>query len=280
MTVGSQESGLVRKASLGRQVLRRVMVLAARALPTAPTLRQLRIRDVTVICWINEAIGRRLFLTRSFEADEVAALGRLVKAGDKIADVGANIGYLTLQFAKLTGPTGWVYAFEPMPNLHPVVVLNAAINNLSHVSVHPFVVSTQSDTRAAAQILQGDSALAFFLPTDSWSGVTTIRLDDFAARVGQPRFDVIKIDVEGGELGVLRGATELLSSADSRPRVMMIEVVDAQLQRFGHSIEELFALMESHGYQPFLWREGKFVRVATCREADCWNVFFSIAPLH
>lgn len=266
-----------RSASLIRRALRAIMSQSRMLLPRQPTLWRVRVGPFRVFCWINDAIGRRLFLARSYEATDVRALEALVRPGDVIADIGANIGYLSMHLARLTGPTGHVHAFEPLAHLHPVVALNATMNGLPTISVHPLVVTGDSGARAAAAIPDNEAACAYFKPSSDGVGVTTTRLDDFADQCGIVRFDVVKIDVEGGEVGVLRGADRLISDPARRPRVFMIEVANAQLARFGHRLEDIHNALTEFGYRASIHRNGRFDPVANPSAADCWNVFF-IAP--
>jgi FkbM family methyltransferase len=263
-----------RKVGILRNILRAGMSSMRGFLPKEPTLKQVNVGDLKVLCWINDVIGSRLYLARSYEPDDIAALKKLVRPGDKIADIGANIGYLSLHFAKCASPTGHVYAFEPMSYLHPVVTLNSSLNKLTNISVHPYVVSTTSEGRAMAQVPQGGAPLAFFTLSDDPNGVQTVRLDEFANTAGVERFDLVKIDVEGGEVSVLKGASSLLENPDRRPRVLMIEIVNAQLKRFGNSLEDVFGILLPLGYKPHIYRNEKFEAVADPLSADCWNVFF------
>jgi FkbM family methyltransferase len=272
-----------RQLGMVRNVLRTVLASTRWFLPTEPTLKQVKVGDLKVLCWINDHIGRRLLLARSYEPDSIAALKLVVSSGDVIADVGANIGYLSLHFAKFAGKTGRVFSFEPMPHLHPVVTLNASLNGMTDIiSAHPFVVSETANARASAQVPEGEAPFAYFKLTkdaDGGTGVATVRLDEFAAAAGVRRIDFIKIDVEGGEVSVLRSASGILEDPKRRPRALMIEIVDQQLQRFGHRLEDIYAILTPLGYKASIYRGGVFEPVTDPRAADCWNVFFSTKPL-
>lgn len=264
-----------RKASIARQALRSMMSSMRWFLPTQATLKQVKVGQFQVLCWINDAIGRRLYLARAYEAEDIAALKAVVRTGDIIADVGANIGYLTINLATFTGPSGRVISFEPMPHLHPVAALNATLNGLKNVVVHPMVVSETSDATAVANIPEGGAPCAYFTLSSGGDGVKTVRLDEFANRAGIKRFDVVKIDVEGGEVSVLKSARDLLQDPARRPRTLMIEIVDAQLKRFNHKLEDIYEILIPLGYKATIYRSGAFEPVANPRDADCWNVFFT-----
>jgi FkbM family methyltransferase len=275
------DQSVQRKAGIGRRLLRATLASSQWLLPTKPTLRQVKVGDLQVLCWINDHIGRRLLLARSYEPNDIAALKQIVRPGDTIADIGGNIGYLALHFAKFSGKTGRVFAFEPMAHLHPVVALNANLNGFSNITVHPVVVAETSDKRAGAHIPDeaGGAPMAYFTLSDAADGVATIRLDDFASRAGIGKFDIIKIDVEGGEVSVLKGSTGILQDPKRRPRVLMIEIVDAQLRRFDHRLKDIYDMLVPLGYKASIYRDGRFEAVTHPESADCWNVFFSCEPL-
>jgi FkbM family methyltransferase len=282
MEIG-QDAQLHRQAGILRRLQRKILASTSSFLPTSPTLKQINLGDLKVLAWINDHIGRRLLLARSYEPDDIAALKKIVRHGDVIADVGANIGYISLHFAKFSGPTGRVFAFEPMSYLHPVVTLNAHLNDFETISVHPLVVSETSGGRAIVNIPSGGGGapLAYFTPSDSGDGEITVRLDEFASDAAVNRFDIIKIDVEGGEVNVLKGASALLQSPERRPRVLMIEIVDGQLQRFGYRISDVYDILLPLGYKAYIYRAEKsgFEAVSDPINADCWNVFFSTEQL-
>jgi hypothetical protein len=84
------------------------------------------------------------------------------------------------------------------------------------------------------------------------------RLDEIVREVGVTRVDAVKIDVEGAEFLVLKGAAETL--ARYRP-VVSVELLEGQLKSMGASVEEVMAFMRSHGYAPKQFQEHNMVFV-------------------
>ena len=146
---------------------------------------------------------------------------QIVKAGDVVLDLGANIGYFTLLAAKLVGEKGKVYAFEPEPNNFGYLRKNVEMNNYKNVSAYQKAVS---DTNGKARL--------FICPYDSGHHtinqpngikkyrpdhrgeieeieIDVIALDDFLRDKTQ-RVDVIKIDIEGAEVLAFDGMKNLL----------------------------------------------------------------------
>jgi FkbM family methyltransferase len=173
------------------------------------------------------------------------ALRRCIAPGDTVCDVGANLGFFTLIAARLTGPTGRVHAFEPSAAEAETCRRNAELNGFAHVQVHHAAVGAQ-DARAPFLLVdeRSWSHLAdrgAHARTVDTVEVTVRALDglDWGAG-GPPR--VVKIDVEGSEVAVLRGMHELLRTA--RPAVICelhetnAEVADV-LEEAGYALENL-----------------------------------------
>jgi FkbM family methyltransferase len=137
-------------------------------------------------------------------------LERLVKPGDVVYDVGANIGTHTLLLASLCAPTGKVYAFEPWPPNLESLQTNLKLNNVRNVQV---ISCALSDHSGEGWFQPGEDHSTGKLVRDSVRQGASLRipvvsLDDFAKSAEPPR--VLKIDVEGAEGEVLQGAGRLL----------------------------------------------------------------------
>jgi FkbM family methyltransferase len=157
----------------------------------------------------------------TYELALQAELGRRLKPGMVVFDVGAHIGYMTLGFARLVGPTGRVLAFEPLPDNQ--VRLQAALtaNQLaSRVSLRPAAVSDR-EGRDTFQVHRSASmgklagAAGREEAYQARIEVPSVRLDDEVYLRHAPSPDWIKLDVEGGEGAVLAGSRRLL--AEGRP---------------------------------------------------------------
>ena len=140
---------------------------------------------------------------------------RLLQKGDVVIDIGANIGYYTRIASKSVGSTGRVFAFEPSPNALSVLKLNT--KDLANVQVFPVALSdTEGEARFYVRKNGGTSSLA----ADSSAQEVKVKmttLDNLALQV--EKVDLIKIDVEGFEPDVLRGARTLIQ--DFRPLVYL-----------------------------------------------------------
>jgi FkbM family methyltransferase len=115
-----------------------------------------------------------------------------------VLDIGANIGYFTLLFARIVGPTGSVYAFEPEPRNFELLSKNVEINSYQNVTLVPKAVS---NCRGSGELHLCDTnpgmhSLYSLSKSTRSVDVDIIRLDDYFANYdGKIRF--VKIDIEG-----------------------------------------------------------------------------------
>lgn len=163
-------------------------------------------------------------------------VGRLQR-GMTVWDVGANVGLYTLPSARAVGPTGRVYAFEPMPRNLGLLRRHLAINRLSNVEIYGVGVG---DTGGILRMAEGDSPSEFHAdPAGRWQ-VPAVTVDDWLAASGSPSPDVVKIDVEGSEGAVLRGGARTFTAY--RPPIYL--ALHGELQR-----RECAALLAGWGYR-------------------------------
>jgi FkbM family methyltransferase len=175
------------------------------------------------------------------------ALAKVLSRGQVYYDIGANVGLFTLVGARLAGPTGRVVAFEPCPRFIEKLRSNIQINHLENTTVIPKAVSDRNSrvkmywqsSMSHLSTAEGlDSApKQKYEETSESHMVDTISLDEFDG----PPPDVIKVDVEGSELAVLRGAQRLLSSRNAP--TLILELHSPFLAT------EAGQLLRAHGYR-------------------------------
>jgi FkbM family methyltransferase len=148
------------------------------------------------------------------ERGEVTLVRDLTTQGMVVADIGANVGFYTLQIAKWVGPTGRVIAFEPDPYSFRLLQERAGKSGHSNVELHPLAVG---DTPGKATLYCGASNRADNRlhaspeePRSEQHLVDVCTLDGFLAGNGAQKIDALKIDVQGSEEDVLRGAQATL----------------------------------------------------------------------
>jgi FkbM family methyltransferase len=189
-----------------------------------------------------------------WEADVMKLLARVLRPGGVVVDVGANVGFHTVLAAQRVGPTGTVYAVEPTPWTLALLRANLARHGSAAVvhevaaSEAPGVVRLAVDAshRSGAQLAEEGRA------GEGLAGegveVRAATLDEL---VPAGAVDVLKVDVEGAEPLVLRGARELLERS---PRLLaVVEFRDAP-HGSGETAAEVLAFYESLGFELCLLR--------------------------
>ena len=173
-----------------------------------------------------------LFFLQYEEPSLVAILEAVLEPDGVFFDVGANIGVYTGWAARTVGPTGRVYAFEPVPSTRQHLREFLHRNHLKNVSVIPSAVGRETGS-LHLYCHPGASGLASAVKTRSPGvhriEVRTTSLDEYAGATKSRLPQLLKIDVEGYELEVLRGARRILSSPN--PPVVIFEAEARQLAR-------------------------------------------------
>lgn len=196
----------------------------------------------------------RAIMTSGWEGRELEWVRANLRAGDTFVDVGAHHGLYSIHASKIVGSEGRVIAVEPNPPSLERLRANIALNRLANVTVEPVafgqaegklrLYSSASENTALASLAEANARQAG--ESTQSVDVPVIPMDVVMARLGAKRIGVIKIDTEGAEVLVLRGATETLRM--HRP-VLVMEVVDHQLRNLGSSLAELEALLAAAGYR-------------------------------
>ncbi len=175
--------------------------------------------------------------TGSYEPEILAVLALFLRPGDTFVDVGANFGWHSVHAARIVGPAGKVFAFEPVPNIADVLERNCRRNGFSNVEVR----------RLALGARQGQVKLALNSDNPGGGSVAefgTLPVHMFALDqvIADARPALIKIDVEGYELEVLRGANRTLE----REPVVVLEY------NRGPHRKRIFRYLSDRGYSLYI----------------------------
>jgi FkbM family methyltransferase len=210
-----------------------------------------------------EADGHKLYLdprdmgmARAFllfkgrwEETETQLFCSLVRPGMTVVDIGANVGYYTLLAARLAGPGGHVYAFEPSPENFRLLRRNVEANGYCNVTLVPKAVSS---TRGTASLTldrssSGGHSLSRFRGGADSVEVETVSLDEFFPGTQPPAIDVIKMDAEGAETGILAGMKQILAR---NPAVTVLtEFFPRAICGFGSSPEDYVRQLAALGFR-------------------------------
>jgi protein O-GlcNAc transferase len=150
---------------------------------------------------------------RDWFEDEMGFVRRLLRPGEQAIDVGANYGVYTLTMAKMVGPTGAVWAFEPAAGTAALLAQGIAANNFNQVTLECCAIS---DTCGTAQLTLNDNAEFNTLVRGNASAAATetvrvVTLDDCLDRYAWKDIAFVKIDAEGEEAAIINGGRRFLT---------------------------------------------------------------------
>jgi FkbM family methyltransferase len=163
----------------------------------------------------------------TYEPELQAALGVFVRPGMVVYDVGANIGYVTLMLARRAGPAGRVFAFEALPANVERIRSNLALNRQNNAEVVPTAVIDQTAEvtfYVHDSVGMGKAAGSAGRQDEQYKGeirVPGLALDEFVYTQGNPAPQVVKMDIEGGEVLALPGMRRILR--DEHP-ILLLEL--------------------------------------------------------
>lgn len=203
---------------------------------------------------LREGIDLALFLG-VYEPEVYRAWNTLVGPGDVVIDVGANIGAHTLPLARLVGDAGKVYAFEPTSFALAKLQGNMECNaELRPRIVWEQAMLAESGNRQLPAAMFSSWPLSGDKPVhqrqcghlEDTRGARVTSLDDFARENDLQKVDLIKLDVDGGEVMVLEGARDVIRRFHP---MLVLELAPYIFEENESEFESLLELLRSHGYR-------------------------------
>lgn len=192
----------------------------------------------------DACIGKSLEMYGDWGKDEIDRLTPLVKAGDIVLDIGANIGTHTIPLAQIIGPTGCVLSFEPQRRLYQILCANVVANHLANVVTSNYAISDKIGVALAPNLdfdVPNNFGAAPVKPEGAeGANGQPVNMSTVDA-LGMPRCALIKADIEGGELAMVLGAQQTIKHC--RPFLYLES-------HAGH--DELVALCKSLGYRVYV----------------------------
>jgi FkbM family methyltransferase len=195
---------------------------------------------------LHDYVGRSVFFFGDYDPKITWVIRRLLKPGDRVLDVGANIGLLTLLMSKLVGEHGLVDAFEPNPMLCRILDETLARHRATNVQLHPVALGACGG-HVQVHVPQGNFGAASIVRTGKGPAhvhnVPIVKLDDIMF-VETPRpIALMKLDVEGYELEIIKGAQRLLQ--EFPPQVILFESDASSEPQKGNAVLQM---LREHGY--------------------------------
>ena len=244
-----------------------------RAAPTGLTQVKIAAGDLAGYTILLDMQIDKDYWLGTYEPELQAALRELIRPAAIIYDVGANIGYVSLLLSKACGPAGRVYAFEALPANAERWRKNMALNGMGdRLNLFSGAVTQASGPvtflvhasggmgKAAGSAGRQDRYL-------SEISVPGISLDEFVYVQGNPAPEVVKMDIEGGEILALPGMRRVL--AEARP-LMLMELHGPESSRVA------WETLTAAGYQ-ICWMRHGFPEIASL-EAMGWKAYIVARP--
>ncbi|MEM6783628.1 MAG: FkbM family methyltransferase [Bacteroidota bacterium] len=210
-------------------------------------IQDARLRNgMTLRVPLTEFVGRAVYYFGDLDPKITWVLRRLLRPGDTVLDIGANVGLVSHYAAGLVGPRGRVHAFEPQPRLVALMGASVRANKLGNLSIHNLALGEQDDV------------LDLFIPDHNFGAaslvveagargervrVPVVNASVYFDKIGVTETRLVKMDVEGYEPTVLCGAAEFLDRVG--PHFILLE-----LNRAGYhgDNDEAVKLLKKHGY--------------------------------
>lgn len=193
----------------------------------------------------------RLSLNPIHEELETSFVKSVLKDGDYALDIGANIGYYTLLFAKIAGNHGKVFAFEPEPSNYGILKKNVILNNYKNVILKNTAVSNKNgQTKLFLSKGRSDKHRIFQSKRVStkFIMVDTVKLDDFATEHNiVEKISFVKIDVEGAEFDVLLGMKNIINK--NQKINLILEFYPSNIKEAGSNPKELLNLLQYYNFE-------------------------------
>jgi FkbM family methyltransferase len=204
-----------------------------------------RVGEIEFVFWIANLTGRKWYSGQKyFDHVESIELLKLIRPGMRVLEIGCNHGLFSCLMAKAVGPTGKVVAVDCVAENVLICSANAYANRFNNLTVLKYAVTERSQGEVCV-----DSGTNGFVVSEPNLGDTeyseSISIDELSATFGP--FDLLKIDVEGYEACILRGANQTLTAISAL--ALEIHGGEAGLKRYQCSPNEVMKLIAPYGFQ-------------------------------
>lgn len=228
---------------------------------------------------LDRIIAMFLWKFSALESYETKLVGNIVKEGMVVVDVGANIGYYTLQMARLVGQKGKVYAIEPDPSNYKLLVKNIRANIYQNVvAIERAVSNSKGSTRLfICEEHKGDHRIFDLQGERKSIEVETMKLDDLL--LTEDRIDVIKMDIQGAEYVALLGMENLIRK--NKGLIFICEFAPFLLRDCGFSAKQVLDKIREYGFRiQFIDEKQKCIKeisadnlIAMCGDSKYVNLY-------
>jgi len=189
------------------------------------------------------------FGVKEYEPGSIKLMKQLIKKDDIVIDLGANVGIYTLEYARLVGEKGKVFAFEPEPKIFNLLQKNIQINNYQNVTpIKKAVIDKVGEEKLYVSDNLGDSVMYNEFQGKNPLNVETTTLNYFFKDFNR-KIDFIKIDCDGSETRILKSGKKLFEK--NKDIMLLVEFVPDRIRDSGLTPKEFLDLISSFGFEIF-----------------------------
>lgn len=215
-----------------------------------------------------------------YEGKDSLMIFEMLKHSDVVFDIGANIGWYSIQFAKMN-ESKEIYSFEPVDKIFKKLKDNGKINDLKNIKYFNNGFSDKNETIELFYNpeLTGSSSIKnlYGNPLQKIS-CKLLKLDDFTDHNNVKKLDFIKLDVEGAELLVLNGGLQTIKNL--KP-ILFVELLRKWASKFGYHPNDVINILKVHGYKCFITSDKRLIKISEINDKTIeTNFFFLHADKH
>lgn len=215
------------------------------------------------------------FFESDYEKENFEIFKQHLKEGDVILDIGAHIGLQSINMSKFSGHTGRVFSFEPTPDTFSILTETVRLNHLTNrISLVNKAVSYEKGQTTFNSSTAGVSnSIVNYNSTSDHNKITVdvISVDLFVKEVNLSKVDFIKIDAEGVEFDVLRGAKETIEKYHPR---MILALHPQAIIANGNSLAQIYGMLQGINYQ-VVWGKKHLMKEEFCSQHDLFDVYLA-----
>jgi len=196
-------------------------------------------RDGYKLRFYPSSLSAALWIDHSERLDEESYIKSLIKKGDTVVDVGANIGTISLAMAEIVGSNGKIFSIEPNPEIFNYLTQNIELNGLENIIEARCIALGQNNEEMFLSQFSDDTQNR--ISNEGDLRIPVKRLDEVFPNIN---IDFLKIDVEGYEYNVLKGGESLCK----RCKAVYLECIPEMLEVNSSNEEQLVNLLEEYGF--------------------------------
>ena len=227
--------------------------------------------------WYNKIKNEKYF------EPELEIAKNIFEPGDTVIDVGAHFGRYTIPCSRRVGKQGHIFAFEPIEStfkvlqrtvnklkLQNITLLNCAISDRQHTQQMVIPVNKYGIELQSCSFLNNNKGLYTDIDNYHTQETTVETIDNLITNYNMQKIKLIKCDVEGAELFVIKGAINTIKKYSP---IVLLEIVRNHTERYNYSPIDLLQFMMSLDYKIFVLSDGKLVETSSVTK-NVINYFF------